>query len=98
MRQAEVHMPTVAHPIVNAVRNQHAVGPAGKIMIEGVKRLRAADSTGPKKFAEMLFRFGVNRKRGIAGFFVFRDQIVDPLKLRIAVWRVTTSEVFPNLP
>src|SRR2546422_2957611 len=70
MRQAEVHMPAVAHPIVKAVRNQHAVSPAGEIMIEGVKRLRAADSTGPKQLAEMLFRFSVNRKIGIAGFFV----------------------------
>jgi hypothetical protein len=78
-------MPTVAHPIVNTVWNEHAVGPAGKIMIEGVKRLSAAHSTGPKEFAQMLFRFGVNRKIGIASCFVLRDQTGDPLELRIAV-------------
>src|SRR5215813_15521898 len=90
-------MPTVAHPIVNTVWNEHAVGPAGKIMIEGVKRLRAAHATGPKELAQMLFRFGVDRKIGIASCFVLSDQMGDPLEWRIAVRGVTTGEVFGNL-
>ena len=90
-------MPTVAHPIVHTVWNEHAVGPAGKIMIAGVKRLRAAHSTGPKELAQMLFRVGVNRKIGIASCFVLSDQTGDPLELRITVWGVTTGEVFGNL-
>jgi len=52
------------------MRNQHAVGPTGNIMIEGAKRLRAAHSTGPKKLPQMLLRFGVNRKKGMAGCLV----------------------------
>src|SRR5438552_18917349 len=56
MRQAEVNMPPVTHPIVNPVRNQHAVGPAGKIMIEGMKRLCAAHAPGPKQLAQVFFR------------------------------------------
>ena len=58
--QAEVNMPAVADPIVNAVRNQHPLGPAGKIMIERVKRLATAAAPGPKQLAEVLFRFRVN--------------------------------------
>ena len=53
--QAEVNMPTR----VNAVRNQHPLGPAGKIMIERVNGwLQRAP--GPKQLAEVLFRFRVN--------------------------------------
>ena len=59
--QAEVNMPAVADPIVNAVRNQHPLGPAGKIMIERVKRLATAAAPGPKQLAEVLFRFRVFR-------------------------------------
>src|SRR5438128_2739762 len=59
VRQAKVDMPTVAHPIVNTVRNAHAVGPTGTIMIEGMKRLSPAHSTGPQELAQMLLRFGV---------------------------------------
>jgi len=33
-------------------------------MIEGAKRLAAADAPGPKQLAEVLLRFGVNRKIG----------------------------------
>ena len=76
-------MPTVAHPIVNAVRNQHAVGPAGKIMIEGMKRLCAAHAPGPKQLAQVFFRFGVNRKIGIASCLVLSNQAGDLLELRI---------------
>src|SRR6266446_6653502 len=94
VRQAEVDMPPVAHPIVNTVRNQHAVGPAGKIMIEGVKRLCATHATGPKQLPQMFFGFGVNRKIGIAGGLVLRDQAGDALELRITVRGVTAGEVF----
>jgi hypothetical protein len=66
-------------------------------MIAGVKRLRAAHSTGPKELAQRLFRFGVNRKRGLASGFVLSEQTGDPLERRIAVWGVTTGEVFGNL-
>src|SRR5262245_20239896 len=97
VRQAKVDMPTVAHPIINTVRNEHSVGPTGKIMIEGVKRLRAAHATGPKELTQMLFRFGINRKIGMASGFVLSDQMGDPLELRIAVRGVTTGEVFGNL-
>ena len=46
VRQADVDLPTVADSIVNTVRNQHAVGPTGTIMLEGAKRLAAADAPG----------------------------------------------------
>src|SRR2546425_6092440 len=85
VRQATVDRPTVAHPIVNTVRNEHAVGPTGKIMIEGMKRLSTTHSTGPKELTQMLFRFGVNRKTGITSYFVLSDQTGDPLEWRIAV-------------
>jgi hypothetical protein len=85
VRQAKVDLPTVAHPIVNTVRNEHAVGPTGKIMIEGVKRLSAAHSTGPQELTQMRFRFGVNRKIGMTSCFVLSDQTGDPLELRITV-------------
>jgi hypothetical protein len=78
-------MSTVAHPIVNAGRNHHAGGPAGQIMIKGLKRMRAAHSTGPKQLAQMLFRFGVYRTIGIAGGLILSDQAGDPLELRITV-------------
>ena len=74
-------MPPVAHPIVNTVRNQHAVSPTGKVMIEGVEGVRAAHATGPKQLAQMLFRFGVNREIGIAGGLVLGDEVADPFKL-----------------
>src|SRR3989442_15703815 len=92
-----VHRPTVAYPIVNTVRNEHAIGPTGKIMIEGTKGLRTAHATGPKQLAQMLFRFGVNRKIGIPSSFIFRDECSNPLELRIAIRRVTAGEVFRNL-
>ena len=63
-------MATVAHPIVNTVRHEHTIGPTGNIMIEGVKRLRAAHAPGPKELTQMLLRFGVNGKVGMARCFV----------------------------
>src|SRR5262252_5362776 len=90
-------MPTVAYPIVNTVRNQHAIGPAGTIMIEGTKGLRTAHATGPKQLAQMRFRFGVNRKRGIPRSFIFRAECSNPLELRIAIRRVTAGEVLRHL-
>src|SRR5262245_49311708 len=97
VRPAQVDMPTVAHPIVTTVRNEHAIGPTGKSMIAGVQRLRAAHATGPKELAQMRFRFGINRKIGMASGFVLSDQMGDPLEWRIAVRGVTTGEVFGNL-
>src|SRR5262249_29862967 len=97
VRQAEVDRPTVAHPIVNARRNEHAVSPTGKSMIEGAKRLRAAPSTGPKTRPKTLLGFGVNRKRGMAGFLVCSDQTGDPPAMCITVRRVTASEVLRHL-
>src|SRR5688572_31394812 len=90
-------MPSVAHSIVNAVRNQHAVSPTGKVMIEGMKGMCAAHTTGPKQLAQMLFRFGVNGEIGIASGFIRCDEFGDPLKLRVAIRRVPASEVFGNL-
>ena len=98
MRQADVNVPSIASPVVDAVRDDHAVCPTGKVMIERLERLATADSSGSKEFSHSVLRFGVHRKTRIASRLIGLDQLGDPQELRVTVRRSTTRQDFMNLP
>ena len=97
-RQSKVDVPTVSDRIVDAVRNDHAVSPTGKVVIECLERLIAANSASTVKLAQMFFGLGVHGKVRVAQNFVFVDQRCNSLKLGIAVGMRTASQVFAYLP
>ena len=78
VRQTDVDMPTVANRIVDAMRNDHAVRPTRKVMIERLERFAAADPSGSVELAQAFFCLGVDGEIGISGGLVFVDQLGDP--------------------
>jgi len=42
------------------MRNDHALGPTGEIVVEGLERLAASDTTFAKQLALKLLGFGVD--------------------------------------
>ena len=59
-RQTNVDMAAVANQIKDAMRNDHTIGPTGKIMVEGFERLAASDAAFAKQLSEKLLRFGIH--------------------------------------
>jgi hypothetical protein len=97
VRQADVDVATVACQIVNAMRDERAVCPTGKVMIERLERLARADSSSSKEFSHSLLRFGVHRKARIASRLIGLDQFGDPQKLRVTILRRPSSaELFQS--
>lgn len=91
-------MPAIADLIVIAVRNDHAVSPARKVMIERLKCFAAANSSGSKEMTQMLFRFCIHRKLRVACSRVLVDQFANSFKLRIPIGRRTSRQNFADLP
>ncbi len=96
VRQTNIDVTSVANPIVNAMRNEHPVSPAGKVMIESAKRSAAADAARPEQVAQMFFGLGVYGKVRISDCFVLIDETGDIHKLSVTIVRRTTRHDLGN--
>lgn len=67
-------MAAIAHDVVDVVRNDYALGPSRKIMIERFEGCAAANSAFAKEVALVLFCLAVHGKIGVSGRFVFIDE------------------------
>ncbi|MEZ6132668.1 MAG: hypothetical protein R3C59_28715 [Planctomycetaceae bacterium] len=73
--------------IVNAVGNQHAIGPTGEVVI----KLRTGAAVGtpfPIQHAQTPLGLGVDGKPGISFRFVLLDQVGDVIKLSFPIGRL----------
>jgi len=63
-------MTPVPREIINSVRNQHALGPRRKVVIEGYGGLRAPAAALAKQSAQELFRLRIHGKDRVASRFI----------------------------
>ena len=59
-RQTNVDVAAITQRIKDAMRYNHTIGPAGKIVIKGFERLAASDAAFAKQLSEKLLRFGIH--------------------------------------
>ena len=90
-------MAKVRPSVVDAMRNNNAIGPRWKVVIESLKRRTAADSSFAIQLAQMLLRFRIDRKPRVAVGFVLLDPLADPAKLCIAISMFSTGKILPDL-
>ena len=62
VRQSNVDVSTIANAVVDPMRDDHAVGPTGKVMIECVEGPVGANPTGPEQVAQMLLALESTKK------------------------------------
>ena len=97
MRQADVDMAAVHLWVEDTVRNDDAIRPGRKVMVERLEGLVAANSPLAVQLSEMLFRLGVHRKPRISSRFILVDQLCNSEELGISVRMLATSKVLADL-
>lgn len=91
VRETNVDVAPIAKRIKDAVRNDHAIGPTGEVMVERLEGSAATNSALTKQLPLELFGFGVDRKTGISGLFILLDKLGDILELGIAIGRFASG-------
>jgi hypothetical protein len=81
MTQTDVDVTAVPSEVIDAVGNDYASGPTGKVVIERLERLLRPYTTFAKELPEMLFRLRIQGKHRVACCNVFGLQFGDPLEL-----------------
>jgi len=79
--EADVDVAPIAGHIVDAVRDDHAGRPTGKVVIESPERLLRSNAAIAKPLAEMLLGLGIDAEYRVAGLRVLRLQGRDALEL-----------------
>ena len=81
--QAKIDMAEVSFAVVDAMRMKHALGNAGKIMIESLKRLLCVQMPGTKQKPQEFLVFRVDTEDRIRRIFVLSAEASNDLKLLI---------------
>jgi len=97
MRQPDVDMAAVHLWVEDTVRNDDAIRPGRKVMVERLEGVVAANSPLAVQLSEMLFRLGVHRKPRISSRFILVDQLCNSEELGISVRMLATSKVLADL-
>ena len=82
--------PAIAGQVVEAVRDEHALGPTGEVAVESLGRLPSPSAALAKRESEVFFGLAVEGKGGVAGFEGFGRQCGDALELCVAIERFAT--------
>ncbi len=90
-------MPSVANQIVDAVRNDHPIGPTGKVMVKSLKCTPRPHTTFAVQLAQELFRFRIDGEHGVAHIEIRLLKFADPVELRVTIGRTSASNVLFDL-
>ena len=85
VRQADVEVPSIAMQIEDAVRNQDAISPAWKVVIERTKCSAASRSSVAKQTTDELFGLCIHGKTRVASTFVLFPELCDSAELRVTI-------------
>jgi hypothetical protein len=83
--QAEIDVAEISLAIVDAMRMKHAVGHAGKIVIESLQWFLRVKVSGTKQKSQEFLVFRVNTENRIRRFFVFGTEAGNDPKLLVAL-------------
>lgn len=97
MTQAEVDVAAVAGQVVDAVRNDHAGGPTGEVVVERAEGPLRPHATLAIELSEVLLGLGIQGKHGIARVEVLALQFRNALELRLAIGRPPPASTFAIL-
>ena len=89
--QAEIDMAKVALAVVDAMRMQHALGRAGKIMIESLEGSLGVQTPGAEQKPQEFLGFGVDAEDRIRRILVLGTDTSDDPKLSVMPPRTPRS-------
>lgn len=95
--QADVDMAAIAKEVVDAVRNNDAGSPTGKVMVERQKWLLRPHAALAKELSEMFFCLGIEGKHGVTRGKVLGLQFGDPQELGVPIRAVAACQNLLNL-
>lgn len=95
--EPDVNVSPVASEIEDAMRNDHAGGPTGEVMVESLKCTPRPNAALAVQSAEELFGFRIDGKYRISRFEVRLSEFVNALELGVTIRRISPSYVFLNL-
>ena len=90
--QPDVEVAAVAGNVVNAVRDDHAGGPTGEVVVEGLKCPLRPHAALAKELAEMLLGLGIDGEYGVSRSGVLGFQFGDSLELRVSIRALATLQ------
>src|SRR6266702_7991383 len=83
--------------IIDTMRNDHATGEAGEIMIKGLECLLAVDLAMTVERAQQFLLLGLDAQNRVPRREKLLDEMAQMAKLRVALRRVTTRQDFGDL-
>ena len=83
--------------IIDTMRNDHATGEAGAIMIKGLECLLAVDLAITVERAQKFLLLGIDAQNRVPRREKLLDEMAQRAKLRVALRRVTTRQDFGDL-
>src|SRR5712692_10165563 len=83
--------------IIDTMRNDHATGEAGEIMIKGLECLLAVDLAMTVERAQQFLLLGIDAQNRVPRREKLLDEMAQMAKLRVALRRVTTRQDFGDL-
>src|SRR5207245_5076364 len=95
--EPEMHPALLSGKIVEPMRNDHAMGQAGKIVIKRLEGLLAVDLAIPIERSQVCFLFGIHAQDRVASCETLLDEMGQMAKLRIAMRGVTSGEHLQHL-
>ena len=83
--QSQIDVAKVSFTVVDAMRMKHAVGQAGKIMVESLEGFLRVKMPGAKQKPQEFLGFGVDAEDRIRRLFVLGTEAGNALKLLVAL-------------
>src|SRR6266699_4274785 len=83
--------------IIDTMRNDHATGEAGEIMIKGLECLLAVDLAMTVERTQQFLLLGLDAQNRVSRREKLLDEMAQMAKLRVALRRVTTRQDFGDL-
>src|SRR5271166_2841779 len=90
--QADVDMATIAKDVVDAMRNNHAGSPTGKVMVERPECLLRPHAPLSKELPKLFFCLGIEREHGVARCKVLGLQFGNPQELGVPIRAVSACQ------
>ncbi len=97
MADTDVDVASVAGQVVDAVRNDHAGGPTGEVVIEGPDGPLGPSAARAEELPEMFLGLGVHRKHRVSHCGILGFQLGDSPELGVPIRALSPRKSLLNL-